>query len=158
MSELKNVLVALLCALSDKRSLSVPRLIKSVYLFDWTSVLNFKYEHARLAWSCGMCGPTCDDVLQTINANPSEFRLLEKDNYIGGKKTVVISLLEMSRDRLSETEWKAIEHVARVTRGLPWGELVQLISSTMPVVISHYGSPLDLVRAADLRNRALGRT
>lgn len=158
MSDLKNILIALLCTMSDNRSLSVPRLIKSVYLFDWTSVLNFRSEHARLDWSCGMCGPTCDEVLQTINANPSVFRLEEKDNHIGGRKTVVVCLSEMNRSGLSEMEWKAVEHVSSATRGLPWDELVQLISSTMPVVISHYGSPLDLVRAASLRNRALGRT
>lgn len=157
MSPLKDVIVALLCALSETRSISLPRLIKLIYLFDWTSVLNFHQPAPRLTWSCGICGPTSEEIISTIEESPAIFHTYQKDNHVGGEKTMVRCTDNYPPPTLSGNEQRALDHVVSATRKMKWDDLVLLISSTMPIVISNFGEPLNILRAATLRNKALGR-
>lgn len=157
MSSLKDIIVALLCALSETRSASLPRLIKLLYLFDWTSVLNFHQPTPRIVWSCGICGPTSEEIIKVIQNNPDAFYIYKKDNYVGGEKTMVRCADSSPESTLSENERRALSHVVSATKKMRWDDLTLLISSTMPIIISNFGEPLDLSRAAILRNQALGR-
>ena len=157
MSDLKEILIAMIWALSDAKRVSLPRLVKAMYLYDWTSVLNFGAQSPALPWSCGMCGPTSSRINETIRVNADSFSVCEASNHVGGRKTMVVCNALNTYSCLSEAEQRAIRHVADAIRGMPWDDLSLLISSTMPVVISTYGEPLDLVRAAQLRRAANGR-
>lgn len=154
MSDLKEILIAMIWSLSDSKRVSMPRLVKAMYLYDWTSVLNFGAQSPALPWSCGMCGPTSSSINETIRRNADSFSVCEASNHVGGTKTVVVCVAHDTYSELSEAEQRAIRHVAGAIRGMPWDDLSLLIASTMPIVISTYGEPLDLVRAAQLRRAA----
>lgn len=158
MDSLKDIVYALIRGLSDVGHLSMPRLIKSLYLFDWSCVLNNRCNGQQFQWSCGMCGPFCEQISNDIIEDKKAFRTYLKDNHYGGMKLVVECTDTKYAPQLSETSMKAVEHVIKETKGMQWNDFVRLISSTMPVVMSNLDEPLDLLRAAEFRKQSVKGT
>ena len=151
MNEIKDIVYRLLVGLSDQGELSMPRLIKSLYLYDWSATLNARHKDPRLNWMLSMCGPSCALVEEVVDKNPDLFRRFQKDNHIGGMKEMVAACCNGYLPVLSPEVERAIDHVVRVTKGLRWAELSQLIASTMPMVMASVGGALDLENAARVR-------
>lgn len=151
MNEIKDIVYRLLVGLSDQGELSVPRLIKSLYLYDWSATLNAQHKDPRLNWVLSMCGPSCALVEEVVNENPGLFRRFQKDNHVGGVKEMVSACRKDYMPVLSPEGERAVNHVVRVAKGLSWTELSQLIASTMPMVMASVGGALDLERAAQVR-------
>lgn len=154
MDTFKDIVYSLVLQLSEERQLSMPRLVKALYLFDWTSVLNFGAENARFKWSCGMCGPMCEQIALELQRDGKTFSIFTVDNHLGGKK-VMVRCVDVYSPTLSEPLQGAVNHVVRTIKGMTWNQIALLVSSTMPVVMSTMGEPLDLKRAADDRRKSV---
>lgn len=157
MDTIKDIVYALVNGISENHQMSLLRIVKLVYLFDWSCVLNFGCLASKFQWSCGMCGPSCEQILQSIANSTETYRTFAKDNRQGGEKVMVECIDHNYTPHLSEPCEKAVSHVVRATRGNSWNDLVRLVSSTMPVVISSLDEPLDLSRAAVIRRKMLGK-
>lgn len=151
MNELKDIIYSLVVGLSTKKELSIPRLIKAMYLYDWSSTLNSQEKDARLNWTYSMCGPACREVQETIAGNAHLFNIYRKDNHVGGIKEMVRVCDDDCSVALTGAAKRAVDHVIRVIKNLTWQELSHLIYSTMPMVMASVGSNLDLVKAAEVR-------
>ena len=157
MNDIKDIIYKLLVSLSDCGELSMPRLIKSLYLYDWSATLNAQHKDPRLNWMLSMCGPSCALVEEVIDKNPNLFRRFQKDNHIGGMKEMVAARRDGYLPALSSVVERAVDHVVRVTKGLRWTELSQLIASTMPIVMASVGGALDLENAARVRKSGIAK-
>lgn len=157
MDGIKDVAYAIVNGITDNHQASVARMLKLMYLFDWSRVLNFGGAEPKYQWSCGMCGPSCEQILNTIMTDTQSFRTYYKDNRQGGEKLMVDCIDNDYSPQLSAQCAKAVSHVVRETKGNCWNDLVRLVSSTMPVVLSSINSPLDLTKAAEIRRKALGK-
>lgn len=155
MNEIKDIVYRLLVGLSDRGELSMPRLIKSLYLYDWSATLNASYKDPRLNWMLSMCGPSCALVEEVVDKNPDLFKRFQKDNHVGGMKEMVSACRNDYLPVLSPEGERAVNHVVRVAKGLSWTELSQLIASTMPMVMASVGGVLDLERAAQVRRSGI---
>lgn len=157
MSELKDIIYSLVAGLADSKEVSMPRLIKAMYLYDWSAILNSHVKDSRLNWTYSMCGPACPMVEKCVADNPLLFNRYRKDNHVGGQKEMVRIVQDDYVPALSDESIRAVSHVIHVIRGLSWQELSHLIYSTMPMVMASVGGPLDLERAAQVRWAALNR-
>lgn len=157
MDTFKDIVYTLTLKLSSERQLSMPRLIKALYLFDWSSVLNGRAENARFKWSCGMCGPMCEQITLELQRDGEAFGLFTVDNHLGGKKVMVKCVDLNYLPALSEPLQRAVNHVVRIIKDMTWNEIALLVSSTMPVVMSTMGEPLDLKRAAEERRKSINQ-
>lgn len=151
MNELQDIIYSLVVGLSDRKELSLPRLIKAVYLYDWSATLNSGEKDPRLNWTFSMCGPACRRVEEVVNSNTQLFNLYKKDNHVGGQKEMVRISQGDYHPVLTDAAERAVSHVVRVAKPLKWRELSCLIYSTMPMVMASVGGPLDLVGAAYVR-------
>lgn len=157
MDTFKDIVYSLVLQLSDERQLSMPRLVKALYLFDWSSVLNLRAANARFKWSCGMCGPMCEQITLELKMDSKAFAVSTVGNHLGGKKVMVKCADLGYSPTLSEPLERAISHVVRTIKDMTWDQIALLVSSTMPVVMSTMGEPLDLRRAAEERRKSLIR-
>ena len=155
MDTFKDIVYSLVLQLSEERQLSLLRIVKALYLFDWSSVLNLRAERARFKWSCGMCGPICEQISVAIQNDNKAFYVFTVNNHQGGKKVMVRCIDMDYSPTLSVPCQKAINHVVRTIKGMSWDELALLVSSTMPVVMSTMGEPLNLKLAAEERRKTL---
>lgn len=157
MDGIKDIAYAIVNGITDNHQTSVARVIKLMYLFDWSLVLNFGGVESKYQWSCGMCGPSSEQILNAIMTDTQSFRTYYKSNRQGGEKLMVDCMDHGYSPQLSEQCAKSVAHVVRATKGNCWNDLVRLVSSTMPVVLSSMNNPLDLAKAAEVRRKALGK-
>lgn len=157
MNELSDIIYSLVMGLSDRKEVSMPRLIKAMYLYDWSSTLNSQIKDGRLSWTYSMCGPACRLIEETVKGNPQLFDRYYKDNHVGGQKEMVRITKDDHYPALSDEAGRAVDHVIRVIKNLTWQELSHLIYSTMPMVMASIGGTLDLEMAAQVRRAGMDK-
>ena len=157
MDTIKDIVYAITDGITNTHKMSVARMVKLLYLYDWSCVLNFGGIESKFEWSCGMCGPSSDQVINAISNDSQSYRTFYKDNRQGGEKLMIECIDRNYVPQLSEVSMKAVSHVVRVTKEHKWNDLVRLVSSTIPVVMSSMNEPLDLIRAAEIRRKMLGK-
>lgn len=148
MDTLKDVLIHLLGKYPHKNELSNARVTKMVYLADWHHSIQHGRQITSVDWVFDNYGPFVWDIQDTANSHPEVFRIEQTMNMYGGSKTILSLSAKDSESELSDTAIKSIDHTIESSKSLFWGDFIQLIYSTYPIVKSKRYSQLDLVALA----------
>lgn len=73
----------------DSFRLTDSRLVYTVYLLDWRHALLFEHPATMINWTYSERGPWSDTIMDTIRANPQQFRTETGVNTVGSMKTTV---------------------------------------------------------------------
>jgi uncharacterized protein YwgA len=149
MADICDIVVHLLRNYPHTQEMSNARVTKMVYLADWKHAIDNGSQISSIQWHFDNYGPFVWDVKQTVENNPSLFRIDRVTNYFGTPK-LLFSLRETasSTSKLRDSERNAINHVIESTKNLGWQAFIQLVYSTYPIIASRRYSSLDLVDLA----------
>lgn len=149
MAALKDLLTYLLINYPHQDHLSNARVTKMVYLTDWRHALKQGRQVTDISWEFNHHGPFVWDVKDTIVRNSDLFRIRKTQNAFGGDKTQFLCKGGRYKPELDPLEREAADHIIRVTKNMSWGDFIDVVYSTYPIVTSDRYSHLDLPTLAD---------
>ena len=144
-----NDIVAYICAAYPQKSeLSSARLTKLVYLADWQSARLGEGQLTEIDWIFNHYGPWVPDVMEAAEED-SRLRVIEDTNYYGSpRKRVEPDEGLGSPPALDQRTRILLDKVIAETRHMYFGEFIEHVYKTPPVVRSPRGSHLDLITIA----------
>ncbi len=128
---------------SGAEHLSVPRCIKVIYLLDWYSAFMYQRQSGR-KWFHGLCGPKEASMESLLSASSRYYEIRQMDNHLGGVKDVIFCKEVCDVPKITPNDLAIISYVASIVRGMPWNDLIRLVSSTYPMLKSLPGEYIDL--------------
>jgi len=137
-----------------KDELSKARLTKLVYLSDWKSAIEHGKQISDIKWIFNHHGPYVDDVYNEAY-NSHLFKIIRQLNIYGKEKVVINLSHKECWSSLTDNDIFCIEHVIKQTKPMLWGDFINLVYSTYPVVISDKYSKLNLVNIARAYKKAI---
>lgn len=144
MDSIQDVSYAIIMRMTNNKIMSINRLVKLVYLVDWSATLNHSNKIGGLNWRNGLCGPNDTHILGAIQQCRTIFEVRNRPNCAGIQEVVILNY--EYHPVLSEKVLCAIQHIAKVAMRLPWDKLSLLVSSTYPMLVSQVGDSLDLIK------------
>lgn len=147
MDTVRDIAYALVVRMSNRKVISLNRLVKLIYLVDWSATLNHAYKIPNLNWRNDICGPNDPIIVATLE---KEKTILRVGNRYDDSEIVDVSVrVDDYEPKLSPEVDLAIQHIQRIASNLPWEKLSLLVSSTYPVLISSIGDMIDLPKLAE---------
>jgi len=142
-------IVAYICAAYPQKSeLSSARLTKLVYLADWQSARLGQGQLTQIDWVFNHYGPWVPDVMEAAQGD-SRLRVVQDTNYYGSpRKRVEPQEHFATPPALDQRTRILLDKVIAETRHMYFGEFIEHVYKTPPVVRSPRGSHLDLVAIA----------
>lgn len=135
-------------AMEHKSVVSLPRLIKLMYLADWREALAHNVQITNLNWKIGACGPSADEIYQQLVTDVSHFTLSTIMDRFGNPKTVVGRASQAVNSGLTLSQQSSVDFILNVAKNREWESLVALVSSTYPVATNEPGAELNLPKLA----------
>ena len=135
-------------AMEHKTVVSLPRLIKLMYLADWRESLAHNAQITNLKWKIGPCGPSADEIYQQLMTDVSHFTLSTVMDRFGNPKTVVGQTRQVVNSELTPDQRSSVDFILGVAKNREWESLVSLVSSTYPVATHEPGAELNLPELA----------
>lgn len=136
-------------AMVPREYVSLPRLIKLMYLADWRESLMCQSQITNVSWKIGSCGPSADEIYEQLKNDVSRFEISSIPDKFGNPKTIVRCVEKAGNvDALTETQRDATDFILSITANRSWESLSSLVSSTFPVATSETGAILDLPELA----------
>lgn len=127
--------------------MSRARLVLLHYLADWFFALKNSDTITGADWRFDHRGPFLPDASSLQNSVASKFRLITSN--LHGRPMQEMTFTGSSGDiSLSKDELKILEVVDKRTRGLYFGDIVELVYSTHPISRTTRNHRLDLPEAA----------
>lgn len=132
-------------AMAPREYVSLPRLIKLMYLADWREALICQSQITNVQWSIGPCGPSSDDIYEQLKKDVGSFVLLDvKDRFGNPKKVVEKAVKDAAICGLTDQQKDAADFIIGIAKNRPWESLTSIVSSTYPVATREPGSVLNL--------------
>lgn len=144
MAELIDIIGYICEQYPHKDELSKARLTKIVYLSDWKSAIEHGKQISNIKWVFNHHGPYVDDVYQEAYKSHL-FKITRELNIYGNEKVVINLSYKKNWESLSYNDIKCIDHVIKETKSMYWGDFINLVYSTYPVVVSDKHSKLNLI-------------
>lgn len=148
MDSIADIAYELIVKMTDHKVMSLNRLIKLMYLVDWSASLNSQYKVKGLVWRHDYCGPKADSI---------KLRLVEADNIFAVRpRSAESEILDVQlvadeyKADISIFVSKAISHIELIAKKKDWESLSLLVSSTFPMLASQMGEELDLLMLANI--------
>jgi hypothetical protein len=148
MDKLKEIIAYILKQYPIKSELSNARVTKLIYLSDWHQAIKHNRQISPIQWYFDNYGPYVPDVQYKVSECPTLFLQQNTVNMFGSPKTVFILQNPAYEPSLGEEEKASINHVIAETSKLNWGDFINLIYSTYPIISSERYSKLDLLEKA----------
>ena len=144
-------------AMAPREYVSLPRLIKLMYLADWREALACQSQITNVNWKIGSCGPSADEIYEQLRSDVTRFSISSIADKFGNPKTIVRCLTGAGdTGALTESQRAATDFILRIARNKPWESLTSLVSSTFPVATSETGAILNLPELAVKYQREVG--
>lgn len=149
-SKIESLLVYICAKYPYKKELSVRRLIHTIYLCDWLSVLIHDKQVSDVKWYFDHYGPDSKDITQIITHNAKIFKEINSgttriDNIINLQKSIIgkcLFLFELDNDSK-----KIINKIINKTKHIYSNELMNLVYNTEPVSYGIRYQNMDLIKS-----------
>ncbi len=128
--------------------LSKGRLTKLVYLADWRSAIERGVQLTDIKWIFNHYGPYVHDIVDLARENQA-FTVDLTQNAFGSSKEVIRASADAGYPTLTDEDKRVLDFVIDSTKTKYWGDFINLVYSTYPVVTQDRYSELDLVELAE---------
>ena len=146
MDTIQDIAFEMIMRMTVHKVVSINRLIKFIYLVDWSATLNQSNKISGLNWYNGLCGPCDRNILIAIQNSKAIFDVQRRLN---DEDTLNVAIKDCTYSpSISEKVRLSIAHIERVANRLPWDRLSLLVASTYPMLVSQVGDELDLIKYA----------
>lgn len=146
MDTIQDISFEIITRTTVHKVVSVNRLIKLIYLVDWSATLNQSHKISGLNWHNGLCGPGNSDILSAIRQRRDIFVVRGRNS---GDDILEVAIIDnMYKPSISEKVALSIAHIERVAKRLPWDRLSLIVASTYPMLVSQVGDELNLLKYA----------
>lgn len=149
MDKLKEIIAYILKQYPLNNELSNARVTKLIYLADWHQAIQHGRQISSIHWYFDNYGPYVLDVQNKVSECSDLFSQKNTVNMFGSPKTVFILQKPEYEPTLEDQEKASINHVITQTSKLNWGDFINLVYSTYPIISSERYSHLDLVEKAE---------
>jgi hypothetical protein len=145
MSTLKEIMAYIVNFYTSKKIVSMSRLVKTMYLVDWQSAINYERLITNVTWDIRYSGPfayeidnilTKDNSFQVVKSNLPNLNVRQ----VLVAKHISISLLPADKNIL--------DSILRRTAGLSWDDFLIQVYDTYPVRTQSRYTPIDLIALA----------
>jgi hypothetical protein len=147
MAELSDVLVYICLHYPYKDDLSKTRLTKIAYLADWKSAIERDQQITNIRWEFNHYGPYVDDVIETAR-NDLRFEIVLTRNYYGEPKEVIRVREGVAEPAIDPGEKVILDFIIKKSSSKNWGDFINLVYSTYPIITQLRFSEIDLVSLA----------
>ncbi len=127
--------------------LSKGRLTKLIYLADWRSAIEDGVQLTDTRWIFNHYGPYVHDIVDLAREDGA-FTVEVTRNAFGSSKEVIRAASDAGYPSLTHKEKRILDFVIDSTKAKFWGDFINLVYSTYPVVTQDRYSELDLVKLA----------
>ena len=142
MPKLEDIIAYLLVRLPE-RSARVPFVTQLLYLADWRSAISNHHQLTDLGWRYGDGGAEAEGLEDAIRLAPA-LKVAEVGPGAHERGDLVSLREETPQPQLSDDEERVLEVVLRAALGRSWPQLLQLSSSTYPLLVNPQHTDLDL--------------
>ena len=125
--------------------LSKARVVKMIYLADWRSCLVRESQITGIHWYFNHYGPYVSAIVDAIRQD-EDFIIQSSTNVFGDTKEVVVLKNPQCQISVSDEVRSILDFVIDKTSKLNWGDFINLVYSTYPVVTQPRYSYFDLVK------------
>lgn len=144
---LRDAMIYLCKHYPHSHELSRGRLTKLVYLADWRSAIERGSQLTRTRWIFNHYGPYVHDVIDLAREDEA-FTIESTRNAYGSSKEVVQAVGDAGYPTLTDGDKRILDFVIDSTKSKFWGDFINLVYSTYPVVTQDKYSELNLVELA----------
>ena len=147
MSKILDLVRYILKNYKNKKDLSKARLNKIIFLVDWVSAIRRQKQITPINWYYNYYGPYVKDIEKEIQKD-NRFNIDKGINYYGNEKNIISLKKDEGFNELSEEEKEIVDFVIESTQDLNWGDFINLVYSTYPIIKAEKFSILNLVELA----------
>ena len=136
-------------AMDHKTTVSLPRLIKLMYLADWRESFLNNSQITDVKWKFGSCGPSSEEIYAQLRKDVSAFVISEVMDRFGNPKTMVGKATFDCEGSLSDAQRLSADFILAIAKNRPWESLSALVSATYPIATREPGVELNLPALAE---------
>jgi len=147
MSKILDLVRYIIKNYENKKDLSKARLNKIIFLIDWVSAIRRHQQITPINWYYNYYGPYVKDIEKEIQKD-NRFNIDKGRNYYGNEKNIISLKKDEGFNDLTKEEKEIVNFVIENTKNLNWGDFINLVYSTYPIVKAEKFSNLNLVELA----------